>query len=252
MIALIMTILIAGKGVASAKEDQMEVIEPYIAEFNYTPVANNPPGSAVVTFAVAKVDFFSADVTPKGSWSDQLKAIGKLDVQDDKMAWFAFPQVANFPVKFRRAIAEVLYANGFDIKGPYESYDVIPPAYRKMIDFYLTPKIKLAFSVSHVDKPGTLTEKVEVNGTVILEIREMKSKDLIWTMELPIQKMELISEMKPSFYTMTKYNGIMNDVAKGLEQQLPSIMNSIASAVAPSEMKALKKGSATRKGKTAY
>lgn len=80
----------------------------------------------------------------------------------------------------------------------------------------------------------------------------MKSCDLIWSTELPLQKMELISEMKTSFYTMTKFNGIMNDVVKGLEQQLPSIMSSIATSLSPSAMKTLKNDTTLHQGKTAY
>lgn len=170
MIALIMGILIAHHGIAAAAEEQLPVIEPYVAQFHYTPTAHQAPGAAAVTFAVAKVDFFAAKVSPSGLWTDQLRAIQRLVEPDGTMAWFAFPQVANLPAQFRRAIAELLFASGFRIKGPYETFDAIPAADKKGIDFYLTPKIKLEFTVSPVKKPGTMTEKVDVTGAVILEI----------------------------------------------------------------------------------
>ncbi|MFH1830605.1 MAG: hypothetical protein ABH871_07505 [Pseudomonadota bacterium] len=232
-------------------EAPKETVEPYVPQFSYAPNPQNAPDSAGVTFAVGMPSCFPSSV-PNQLWINELKSTGKLDPASNKLFWFAFPQFVNLPFKMRRDVAELLYAKGFGIKGPYESSNAIPAADKKAIDLYLTPKINLTFTLRDVNKWLSGAENIEVNGAVGLEIRDMGSSELLWTKEVPLTKIELVWEMNRTYFVETKFNTIMNAVAKGIEQQYSAIMSGISNAIDPQEMRALKKSGEATRGKTGY
>lgn len=228
-------------------------IEPYVAAFAYTPPAEKAPNSQGVAVAVAKASLFSSRVINASElWSYQLKVIGMADPSTGEMMWFAFPQFYNLAGSLRKDVAEILFAKGFKVRGPYDSYDAIPAADKKNIDLYFIPKLELTFTMNYRTKrafEGTDTD-IEVNGTFTLEVQNMATRESLLRRTVPLERIAFTSHMQPEYYVNDRFNSIMNEVAKGIERQYPILMNNVSGSIDPQELRSLKKSSAA--GKTGY
>lgn len=238
-------------------EEPVKDVEPYVATFAYTPSTEKAPNSQGITVAVAKASFLASRAPVADEiWAMQLKTIGKADPSTGEMLWFACPQFYNLSAGLRRGVAELLFAKGISVRGPYESYESIPAADKKTIDLYLIPKMKLEFTEpSNMYKRGngTVDTDVEVNGTIMLEAQNMTTRESLWTRTVPLEKIVFISRMPSSgFSAIYRFNSIMNEVAKGIERQYQTLMSSVSGSIDSQEMRSLKEGVAASKGKTGY
>lgn len=222
----------------------------YVANFNYTPDSQKPPGSAGVTFAVAKVVYKYQPAS--------------------KITWFNFPQLVNLPNAIRRDVSEILAARGFSVRGPFDSYDLIPYPDKKTIDLYLTPTIEL--SIATPKEAYSMQDiKIEVTGRIILELREIVTKELMWVKSIPLTKYDFSfvpgaikwkgltdnfdvfnKKIKKSIASLEFGTVNMNDLAKGLEKQYPDIMATINKLIDPEEMRIIKKQCQELKSKRGY
>ena len=148
-------------------------VDPYVAAFPYAPSAEKAPNSQGITVAIAKPSFFAAKV-PEGdeTWAHQIRILNKVDPSTGEMLWFAFPQFQNLTIKFRKDVAEIVFAKGFKVRGPYESWETIPAADRSAIDLYFIPKMKLVFTQQAKKwKRGdeTMDTDIAVDGTITIE-----------------------------------------------------------------------------------
>lgn len=254
---LIIYLLTAGISLAGEPqtEEAKQAVEPYVATFAYAPPTEKAPSSQGITVAVAKVSFI-ASKAPKGNelWAYQIKILGKVDPSTGEMLWFAFPQFQNLMPRLRKDVAEILFAKGFKVRGPYESYEVIPTADKNAIDLYLIPKMKLEFTQQTSKwKRGddTIDTDIEVDGTITLEAQNMATRELLWTKTVNLEKIAFKSQMSSLSYNVNdRFNSIMNETAKGIERQYQTLMNSVSASIDSQELKSLKKN--VDKGKTGY
>lgn len=238
-------------------EEPVKDVEPYVATFAYSPSTEKAPKSQGITVAVAKASFLASRAPVDNElWAYQLKALGKADPSTGEMLWFAFPQFYNLSAGLRRGVAELLFAKGISVRGPYESYDSVPATDKKAIDLYFIPKMKLVFT-EHSNKwkrgDDTVDTNIEVNGTILLEAQNMTTRESLWTRTVPLEKIVFISRMPSSgYFAKDRFNSIMNEVAKGIEGQYQTLMSNVSDSIDPQELRSLKKGGAAGKGKTGY
>lgn len=243
-------------GLAWSEEPNKDV-EPYVASFAYTPAAEKAPNSQGVSVAVAKASFLASRVPASDeTWSYQLKVIGKADPSTGEMLWFAFPQFQNLVAKLRKDVAEILFAKGFRVRGPYESYEAVPAADKNTIDLYFIPRMKLVFT-QHAKKwkqsDETMDTDIEVDGTITLEAQNMATRESLWTKTVPLERIAFTSRMPSSGYHVNdRFNSIMNETAKGIERQYQTLMSNVSASIDPQEIRALKQSGAAGKGKTGY
>lgn len=218
----------------------------YVAGFNYTPPAQTKPLSSNVTFTVANASF---------------KTAGNL-------AWITFPQFARLPDALRQNLTDILVAKGFGVRGPYDSYDLIPFQDKKDIDLYASilfePSIALKDQKEGLENywgwqsPTLQTGNAEVTGTVKLELREIATRELMWAKNIPINKIEFPYVVRIPWGKAYKpgkiynYGPIVEGMAKGLEQQYPDIMATVYSLIDPEEMLIIKKQAQELKSKKGY
>lgn len=258
LIPCIIVLHLFAAGISLAGEPQSgeatQAVEPYVATFAYAPSPEKAPNSQGVTVTVAKTSFLASE-TPKGGelWEYQIKVLGKVDPSTGETLWFAFPQFQNLAAKLRRDVAEILFAKGFNVRGPYESPETIPAADKKTIDLYFVPKMKLSFAQQFKKwkkSDKTVDEDIEVYGTIILEAHNIATRELLWTKTIPMEKIAFTSRMSSSgFSANDRFNSIMNEAAKGVERQYPTLMSGVMNAVDSQEIRSLKKSGA---GKTGY
>ena len=249
---ILLSVIVAGYAMAATKKQQQQQQEEpvYLANFNYTPESQAAPGSAGVTFSVENTS---------------------LNYQPDtrvKLIWFKSPQLANLPEAVKKDLFGLLVAKGFNVRGPFDSYDLIPYQDKKAIDLFLVPTFGLSFTLP--DKLfDTKNTKVEVAGKMILELREIVTRELMWSKNIPFAKFEVPLMLKDfKFQPGKNWRGeivitedlesmrldpnIMNDVAKGLEKQYPEIMATISKLIDPEEMMIIKKQCQELKAKKGY
>ena len=227
---LVLSLLVALPApTVSAKE--LKDPEPYVANFSYTPETLLKPGSGGVTFATANIVYQFPE----------------------KVFWPKFPQFAHLEKAIINDLTKILIAKGFSVRGPFDSYDLIPYSDKKVTDLYLTPTFEMLI-VFKGDKTGAVcTGTVEVSGRLILEMKEMMTRELMWSKNIPLRKWEFPYNIKtPNVHPYDLKPFIMNDVAKGLEQEYPQLMSTMEGIVDPEEMRVLKKQAQELKRKKSY
>jgi len=122
---LLVLFLCLGFGSCATAQVFSQEDDKYTANFKYTLPVPEAPSSHEVIFTVANTNY-----EPAGG-----------------LAWFAFPQFANLPGALRHDLTEVLIAKGFSVRGPYDSYDLIPFQDKKAIDLLLIPTVALTVSI---------------------------------------------------------------------------------------------------------
>jgi len=193
---LIVSLFLMGFGCVStsstappAAQSPVQGNEPYVANFHYTPCHENAPGSVDVTFTVA---------------NNHYKTSGGLH-------WFASSQFANFPRAIREDFTEILTAKGFIVRGPFESYDLIPFQDKKVIDLVLAPTVELTVALrdrkftpvsiwiggcDHIE-----TGNVKVSGKIILEMKEITTQELMWAKTIPVRRVSgTMSQVRDSLH----------------------------------------------------
>lgn len=227
--------IVSARYVIAAQPQKEEA--PYAANFIYTPASQATPNSAGVTIATIGIPTY---------------------ITNSKEIWFNTLQFENFQKALKEDLPKLLTAKGFAVKGPYDSYEMIPYPDKKNIDMYLTPTAELSITSKGPsdDLPKGVVAMVKVKGKIMLELREVVTKELMWSKTIEFEefkvpahgrivwaagiKEHMISD--PTEKTVSVDNvTVMNDVAKGIEKQYPEIMASFFKLMDPEEMRMIKK-----------
>jgi hypothetical protein len=224
-------------GCATMPSVQQMDAKAYVAKFDYTPASQVGYISGGVSFAVAGATY----KTNNKEW-----------------LWMRYPQFINLDDAVKSDFSDLLVSKGFSVRGSFESYDLIPYSEKKNIDMLLVPQIELSITIKD---PNAVIENiwaappiyihtgiVEVSGKVTVELREIATRELMWSKNIPFEKYEfpyrirncpgydqqhgIVFDLKPILTT---------DVAKGVEAQYQKIMTTIATLIDAEEMKILKK-----------
>ena len=223
----------------------------YVASFNYTPPVENAPNSVDVSFTVANTSY---------------KTSGGIH-------WFSSPQFADFAEATQEDLTRILTAKGFNVRGPFESYDLIPFQDKKAIDLLLVPTAELTVTLkNHKEQAANMWQaaadqtqagNAEVRGKITLEMKEIATQELMWAKTIPIKnftfpyfikvKFKEYKRIKESgFKGLYNYNPIFDGMAKGVEEQYPDIIGTIDSLIDPEEMEIIKKQCQELKAKKGY
>lgn len=224
----------------TAKPTPEQEVVKYVGNFDYTPDSQGSPGSAGVTFAIGDFKYAASNV-PSELWKQELVLIKKAD--NGMLLWPSFPQFDNLIKASKDDLSKILMAKGFGIRGPFDSYDLIPYSDKKAIDLYLIPTLELSFKLK--DEKWTEiyydTGNVEVNGKIILALKEIVTGELMWTKSIPLEKIEFSYSIRSPYSVERKFDLIMNDAVKGIERQYPGLMATISKLIDPEEMRIIKK-----------
>lgn len=83
-----------------------------------------------------------------------------------------------------------------------------------------------------------------------LDAQNMSTRESLWTKDIPMEKISFTSRLQSLGYNVEdRFNSIMNEVAKSIEQLYQTLMDNVSGAIDIQETTALKKG---RKGNTGY
>lgn len=225
--------------------------EKYTPSLTYTPPSSAAANSAGVTFAIGSLSYWPADV-PSDLWMQELVPIKK--IYNGKMIWSTFPQFGNLDEALKQDFQKILMAKGFNIRGPFDSYDLIPYADKKGVDLYLTSTLGLTFALNdekwedQVYSVGNVT----VDGKITLELREIVTRELMWTKTIPLAKIEFPYRIRGPYQVEGKFNIIMNETVKGLEKQYPDLTATISKLIDPEETRIIKKQAQELKSKKGY
>jgi len=225
--------------------------DKYVANFDYTPPLEESLDSSDVTFTVANT-FYKTN---------------------SSIFWFSSPQFANFSKAIQEDLTKILKAKGFSIRGPYESYDLIPFQDKKAVDLLLLPTVELTVALKdHKEKAENMwqpaadqvqTGNAEIGGKIIMEMKEIATQELMWVKTIPFKNFTFPYFVKVKFkeYERIKkagsrglysYDPIFNGMAKGMEEQYPGIMGTIDSLIDPEEIEIIKKQCQELKSKKGY
>jgi hypothetical protein len=246
------SLIIIGCAPMPAAQQAAQQREPaYLANFEYTRTSQAAPNAAGVTFAVGNVFYKSNSKTP----------------------WFTWPQFANLDAAIKQDLTELLAAKGFAVRGPFDSYDLIPYSDKKAIDLYLVSTFEV--SVIGSKEVYTLDDiKFEVTGKIVIQLKEIVTDELMWSKTIPLRKFESPSGFS-NFVSVTWQNkdtykyindpsikkaiesvelgtGGQNEVARGIEKQYPELMATISRLINPEEMEIIKKQCRELKSKKGY
>ncbi len=215
----------------------------YVANFSYTPSAQETPDSAGVTFTVGDLTY---NYHPKS----------------DYITWYTSAQLAKLTEAVKQDLSKLLAAKGFSVRGPFESYDLIPFQDKKAIDLWLIPTLELSVTgkntkhdyanfmlTSYLD-----TGDVEVTGVIILGLKEIVTRELLWSKSIPIKKFEFSFAARYPINSPSSawYDAVMNELAKGLEKQYPELLAAVLKNIDPEEMRIIKKQAQELRSKKGY
>jgi hypothetical protein len=223
----------------------------YVATFDYAPPVEQVPNTFDVTFTVANTVYKTSN----------------------NIHWFASPQFANFSETIQEDLDDILKVKGFNVRGPYESYDLIPFQDKKAIDLLLVLTAELTVALKdHKEQAVNMwqagadqvqTGNAEIRGRIILEMKEISTQELMWAKTIPIKNFTFPYTIRVQFkeYKRIKesghrglynYNPIFEGMARGVEDQYPNIMSTIDGLIDPEEMEIIKKQCQELKSKKGY
>ena len=221
--------------------------EKYTANFSYSPVAQGVSSRNEVTFAVANAVYKQSP---------------------GEVFWFASSQFVNFSPAVRQDLSKIIIAKGFGVRGPYESYDLIPFQDKKAIDLLLVPAFELSVVLKEQKEqlenywgwqsPTIQTGIADVSGQLNIELRDIATRELIWTKTIPIDQFEfsyIVSIPWGRPYVPGKlynYDSVLDGMAKGMGQKYPEIMAKVYNLIDVEEMGILKKQAQELKSKKGY
>lgn len=223
----------------------------YVLFIDNIPPIDEPSDPADVTFTVGKV-FYATN---------------------NGILWFSSPQFADLLGSIREDLTKILKSKGFSVRGPYESYDLIPFQDKKAIDLLCAPTMELTVAFKdHQEKAENMwvpaadqiqTGNAEVNGRIVLQMKDITKQELMWVKTIPFKSFSFPYFIKVKFdeYARIKKSGskglylyepIFDGMAKGVEEQYPGIVGTIDSLIDPEEMEIIKKQCQEIKSKEGY
>ncbi len=203
--------------------------------FNYTPPSGEAPKPVGISFVIGKMNYQTSS----------------------KPLWFAAKQFGSLNEAAQADLAEILTAKGFGVRGPFESYDLIPYPDKKAADFYLVPTMELSvITPTEVYSVAEIT--AEVSGKLTLEAREIMTRELMWTKSIPFKKFDVAScivsvtwvpgmarlvndtTVKKGIVSVDMGDCLMNEISKEIEKQYPEAMATFYTLIDPEEMGVIK------------
>jgi len=251
LVFILLSVIYTGYAIAASPQKEEAT---YVANFNYTPDSKAAPGSAGVTLAIGGVFYQSNSKSP----------------------WDHSPQFENLDKALKEDLIKILSAKGFLVRGPFDSYDLIPYQDKKAIDLYLIPTLELSITskgpngddLKAVQEKGAILGVIKVSGKLIVHLREVVTGELMWGKSIPFTTFTFLCKNKLPWaregFEMAKMErGIeqpvdnrdlttMNEVAKGFEKQYPDLMATISKLIDPEEMRMVKKQCQELKSKKGY
>lgn len=169
------------------------------------------------------------------------------------------PQFVNLDNAIAEDLAEILTAKGFGLRGPFDSYDLIPYADKKAMDFLLRPAVTSV--VVPEDRATALQTPIRVTVKVNLELREIVTRELVWSKSLTFGELEI--PFASVVHVVTAQHGKITDMvfapealenimARELEKKYPGLMSTIFTLIDPEEMLVLKQEAQELKSKKVY
>jgi len=216
-------ILISGGCTTAPKSNQNHMPAQYAANFYYSPSSQAAVQKSPATFTVGKVVF---------------EYLGK-------KAWLHAPQFSDMEKAVAEDLPEILTTKGFSVRGPFDSYDLIPYADKKSIDFFLVPVV-----TPMVLLPEVAESPIKVTVKMRIELREIITRELMWSKIITFTELEVPITSVLHMYTLDKGKivdvafapeALENLMAKEMEKQYPSLMETIYTLIDPEEMIIIKK-----------
>lgn len=220
---ILLSVIFTSYATAATKRQQ-EATEkwqelPYVANFNYTPPAQEIPVAAGVTFVI--VDLYQAE---------------------GFAPWFAWPQFVNFNAALKRDLTKIFEAKGLSVRGSFDSYELIPFQDKKASDMYVIPVLEI-WGTPEKDFAFT------VNGKFTIVLKEIITGELMWSKVIPLSgfNAQHLGTFRPkekgNFNTISDFlnTGNRNDVVKGIERQYPDLTATMAKLIDAEEMGIIKK-----------
>lgn len=230
-------------GCVAAPANTASTPDKYVANFNYSVPAQATIQDNAAVFIVGKVAYKHAGKTP----------------------WLSRPQFENLDKAIDADLPEILAAKGFSIRGPYDTYDLIPYGDKKVTDFYMHPVV-----TAMVMKPDTLYVSdmhsspgpvAKVIVKIDLELREIVTRELMWSKSLNITELDVSIVSVLQSYTeehgkitqlVFRPEGLENLMAKEVERQYPTVMDTIYKLIDLEEMSIIKEQAQEVKSKNGY
>lgn len=174
-----------------------------------------------------------------------------------KKVLLSAPQFANLEGAIAEDLPKILTAKGFSVRGPFDSYDLIPYADKKTIDFFLLPVVTpLVIWPEDIESPGKVTVKMG------LELREIFTLEKMWSKNLTFAEFEVPFKSIVVSYTINRDGKLVkatfepekleNLIAKEMEKQYPTVMDTIYKLIDPEEMTIIRKQAQEVKSKKGY
>ena len=244
MMIILGCVLISGGCATAPTSSRQHIPTQHVANFDYSPPSQATVQQSPVVFTMGQVIYKHAGKTP----------------------WLSKPQFANLEKAIGEDLPEILVAKGFGVRGPFDSYDLIPYGEKKAIDFYLQPTVTAFISYPDpLSRSDILEAKVSPMLKVIfkmdLEAREIMTRELMWSKRLTFTEFE--SPILPLIYGFQEDNGKINELmfhperlenmmAGEAEKQYPVLMKTIHTLVDSEEMAIIKKQAQELKSKKGY
>ena len=260
VLSVLPILLVVGCAVPSPQRMQNETVvgatmaqggDQYIAQFIYNTPKQGPVVPVNVTYTVLRTTYKNSE----------------------GLMWFTAPQFANFSGAIEEDLLKILTVKGFSVRGPYESYDLIPFQDRKVIDLLLLPTVEFSVVLKdHKEQAANMwqpaadqiqTGNAEVKGRIVLKMEEIATKQLMWVKTIPFKNLMFPYFVKTTFkeYARIKksksdklysYDPIFNVMSRSVEEQYPDIMGTIDTLIDPEEMELIKKQCQELKSKKGY
>jgi hypothetical protein len=234
-IMIILGYILISAGCATAPtSNQNYMPAKYVANYNYTPPSQAEVQQSPVIFTVGKIAF---------------EYLGK-------KAWMSMPQFVNMEKAVAEDLPEILTAKGFSVRGPFDTYDLIPYADKKAIDFFLLPVVQPLVLL-----PAVAESPIKVDVKMRLELREIITRELMWSKILTFTEFEVPLTSVLHNYTSDKGKivdvtvapeALENLMAKEMEKQYPVLMETIYTLIDPEEMTIIKEQAQEVKSKKGY
>ncbi|MEK6732987.1 MAG: hypothetical protein AABY55_05105 [Candidatus Omnitrophota bacterium] len=151
------------------------------------------------------------------------------------------------------------------MRGPFDSYDLIPYPDKKAIDLWMIPNIELSIKIPE-EIYSIEDVKIEVTGTMRVKMQEINTRELMWANKSIPFKFEFLcvgpdglnyasitfgggvmikdvdnKKISKKITSVEFGSGGMDEIAKGIEKEYPAIMANISKLIDAEEMSIIKK-----------
>lgn len=237
---VVLAILIQGCATTSATKEGSSA---YVPSFDFTPPTTAAPGSADVVFAIVNASY--AENQP---W----------------MQVWPFTDVSR---NMGNDFQEIVSARGFNVRGPFATYDEITFPDKKASDLVLVPTLEIRLDIispqvkKHINILGpdsyTVNGQAAVSGRVTLSLMESLSKERMWFKSVELQRTVVPFEGEKE-YTAPPAGvdpsdpGISKPLGTTMETFYKKVMQAAWNYLDPEEMKIVKKQAEEIKKKKVY